>query len=198
MIFFKEFENNQSLLLDNDYPSFIKQSHLNETISDMTVLNENFLNIQENPKAEETNNYSIYYLKKQTTKWKSLNKNNIFPPAQKSIKENISKFQCVFFEEIKENLIKINNSFEIGEKLTKNKNIEDAEKQLCKIKRKRDSKNKNNKNKDDDNNELCDLIKEENYAGEKKKRGRKITTINNNRIDHNKYSQDNIIKKIKS
>ena len=191
---FKEFENYQSLFLDFEYPPLNKQCHLNETISDMPILNENLINIQE---AEDINNYYIYCLEKQTTKWKYLNKNNIFPPAQQSIKEDKSIYKCVSFEEIKENLITIKNSSEIGEKLTKNKNIEDAEKQLCKIKRKRDNINKNNKNKDD-NNEFCVLIEEENNVGEKKKRGRKITTIKQSRIDHNKYSQDNIIKKIKS
>ena len=160
----------------------------------MPILNENLINIQE---AEDINNYYIYCLEKQTTKWKYLNKNNIFPPEQQSIKKDKSIYKCVSFEEIKENLITIKNSSEIGEKLTKNKNIEDAEKQLFKIKRKRDNINKNNKNKDD-NNEFCVLIEEENNVGEKKKRGRKITTIKQSRIDHNKYSQDNIIKKIKS
>ena len=43
----------------------------------MPFLNENLINIQENPKAEDINNYYIYCLEKQTTKWKYLNKNNI-------------------------------------------------------------------------------------------------------------------------
>ena len=44
----------------------------------MPILNENLINIQENPKNEDINNFYIYCLEKQTTKWKSLNNNNIF------------------------------------------------------------------------------------------------------------------------
>ena len=126
---------------------------------------------------------SIYYLEKQKTKWETLKKSII-------INEDELKYKCTPLEEIKENFMRIKNTSEIGLKLTKNKFIDDAEKKLCKIKRNRDI--------EVENNEPCILIKNENEEGEKKKRGRKINITKKTKILHDKYSQDNIIKKIKA
>ena len=69
-------------------------------------------------------------------------------------------------------------------------------KKLCKIKRKREIEIEYEYS--DEKTVFYPYIKEEKEVGEKIKRGRKITIINKKRIEHNRYSEDNIIKKIKS
>ena len=186
----QDFDNYPLFLSNSEFPPLIDSYNSNEMINEMCNVNENIINIQENPKDE----YNIYYLEKQTTKWKSLNINNLFTQEQQSKKKDISKYNCIPFDEIKENLIAFTKNDEIGKKLNKNKIIEDAEKKLCNIKRKRDDVKKNK----EENNDISILIEEEKNAGEKKRRGRKIRTVKKTKIDHNKYSQDNIIKTIKS
>lgn len=183
------FSNDQYQLSD-EFPLY----NPNEIFSDLFIQDENIINIKESSKDDDMNIYFLYCKEKQTTKWTTLKKNNIFSNGQQSNKEDETKYNYIPLEEIKENLIKFTNSSEIGEKLIKNEIIEDIEKKLCKIKRKRDTENKN-----EENNGLYILIKEEDAdAGEKIKRGRKIKIIRQSKIEHNKYSQDNIIKKIKS
>ena len=194
-------DNYQSLFGNSPNPYiFFDQYQLNETVNDInpfSILNENLSinpneSISINPN-EDMNYKSLYFLEKQTTKWKTKD-NNIFYPKKEINNIDESGFNCVFLEEIIENFKKNKNLSGIWEKLVKNKKIEDAEKKLCKIKRKRDNEYENS----DENNELRALIKKENEAEEKVKRGRKIEIINKKRIEHNKYSEDNIIKKIKS
>ena len=172
-----------SLFLNSPNPYSIFEQ-FNENFNDInncSILNEN-ISYRDNPKFEDMNFNSIYYLEKQKTKWETLKKSII-------INEDELKYKCTPLEEIKENFMRIKNTSEIGLKLTKNKFIDDAEKKLCKIKRNRDI--------EVENNEPCILIKNENEEGEKKKRGRKINITKKTKILHDKYSQDNIIKKIK-
>ena len=178
---YKGFDNYQSLFFNSLNPYSILEQ--NETVNDInyfSILNEN-ISIQENPKIEDMNFNSIYHLENQKTKWETLQRNILF-------NEDKPKYKCTPLEEIKANLMKIQNTSGIGVKLTMNNIIEDAEKKLCKIKRKREIENK----------EPCILIKKENEEGEKTKRGRKIITKKKTKILHDKYSQDNIIKKIKA
>ena len=102
-------------------------------------------------------------------------------------KEDESNCNLVSLEEIKD--ILTNKQFsEICKKLIKNENIEEAEYRLTNKKRKREI-------------EPLVLITNEKETGDKiKKRGRKIEQGNQNqyRIEHNKNSEDNIIKKIKA
>ena len=180
---YKGFDNCQSLFFNSPNPySIFEQNEIVNDIDFFSILNEN-ISIQENPKIEieDMNFNSIYCLENKKTKWETLKKNILFS-------EDKPKYKCTPLEEIKTNLMKIQNTSGIGVKLTMNNIIEDAEKKLCKIKRKRDI----------ENNEPCILIKKENEEGEKTKRGRKIITIKKTKILHDKYSQDNIIKKIKA
>ena len=144
---------------------------------------------------EDMKLYSPYFLEKQSTKWETKD-NNIFWNKQDNNNVNESGFNCILFEEIKEKFRIIKNFSAIWDKFIKNKKIEDAEKKLCKIKRKREIEIENEYN--DENTVLYPFINEEKEVGEKKKRGRNIIIINKKRIKHNKYSEDNIIKKIKS
>ena len=190
---FTGLDNYQSIFGNSPNPYiFTDQYQLNETVNDInpfSILNES-LSINPN---EDMNYKSLYFLEDKTTKWKTKD-NNIFPPKLEINNIDESGFNCVFFEKIIEKFKNINNFSGIWEKLVKNKKIEDAETKLCKIKRKRDNKYENS----DNNNGLGVLIKKENEAEERIKRGRKIEIINKKRIEHNKYSEDNIIKKIKS
>ena len=126
-------------------------------------------------------------LEKQNTKWATLGNDNIF-------RNDESNLNCVFLEKIKQNLPKF-AEFPV-ERLINNKNIKDIEIKLCRGERKRDIVCKNKKK--ENNNELCIIIKKEKEAGEKIKRGRKIEKENKYRKEHNKYSENNIIIKIKS
>ena len=100
-------------------------------------------------------------------------------------------YKCFTFKEIKDCFN--NEKFKgIFEKFTKNKFIEEAEYKLCNRKKKRINEYENKKF----------LLSNNNIKGaeEKVKRGRKIKEENNNKYkgEHNKYSEDNIIKKIKA
>ena len=133
------------------------------------------------------NSYSISNLEKQNTKLETLKTSNYFSPEHN--KEDESNCKLVSFEEIKS--ILTNKQFsEICQKLIKNKNIEDNEYRLINKKRTRENK-------------PLVLFDNEKGTGDKiknGKRGRKIKEGNQNqyREEHNKNSEDNIIKKIKA
>ena len=194
---YTDLDNYQSIVPNSPNPyTFFEQYQFNEIANDInpfSILNLNE-NISMNPN-EDMKLYSPYFLEKQSTKWETKD-NNIFWNKQDNNNVNESGFNCILFEEIKEKFRKIKNFSGIWDKFIKNKKIEDAEKKLCKIKRKREIEIENEYN--DENTVLYPFINEEKEVGEKKKRGRNIIIINKKRIKHNKYSEDNIIKKIKS
>jgi hypothetical protein len=141
--------------------------------------------------------YDNLSLDEQDTKWKTLKENNILPPPNQlkldiDTKDESNK-NCFSLEEIKDIL----KNKQISEKLKKNKYISNVEYKLFNKKRIRENDNEE-KNEDDD---LSIIIENKEEDVKKSKRGRKIKdkdNINLNKIEHNKYSEDNIIKKIKT
>jgi len=185
---------NPLLLFNRDEKGLINDNFNNN----MMFLNDNNENTSlQNQKADlpTINNNENLCLDEQDTKWKTLKENNNFllPHAQAKPDIDIKdeNKNCFSLEEIKD-ILKNN---QICEKLKKNKIIEDAEYKLFNKKRKRENDNEE-KNEDDD---LSIENKDEDVK--KSKRGRKIKDKDNtnlNKIEHNKYSEDNIIKKIKT
>ena len=140
---------------------------------------------------------TIKCLDEQDTKWKTLKENNNFllPHAQAKPDIDIKdeNKNCFSLEEIKD-ILKNN---QICEKLKKNKIIEDAEYKLFNKKRKRENDNE----KKNENNDLNIIIEDKEEDVKKSKRGRRMNDEDNknkSKIEHNKYSEDNIIKKIKA
>ena len=159
--------------------------------NNMMSLNDNF-NFHQNPKVNfpTITYYDNLSLDEQDTKWKTLKENNILPPPNQLKLDidtkNESNKNCFSLEEIKDIL----KNKQISEKLKKNKYISNVEYKLFNKKRRRE--NDNEEENEDEN-------KEEDVK--KSKRGRKIKDKDNtnlNKIEHNKYSEDNIIKKIKT
>lgn len=189
-MFYNDLNNNISSF-DNS-PNLYSFSEQDQNIETFNYYSFPFLNdkldfIQDNQKPEyplPIINSKHVNLEKQNTKWTTLGNDNIFR----------NDHNCVLFKEIKQNLPKF-GEFPV-EKFIKNKIIEDIEIKLYEGERKRYFVYKNKKK--EDNNELCIIIKKEKEAGGKKKRGREIKRINKYRKEHNKYSENNIIIKIKS
>ena len=181
---------NPLLLFNRDEKGLINDNFNNN----MMLLNDNNENTSlQNQKADlpTINNNDNLCLDEQDTKWKTSKENNNFLLTHDQAKPDIdikdeSNKNCFSLEEIKD-ILKNN---QICEKLKKNKIIEDAEYKLFNKKRKRENDNEE-KNED---NDLNIIIK-------KTKRGRRINDEDNknkSKIEHNKYSEDNIIKKIKA
>ena len=183
-------DDNLSFCNSANLCSFSEQEHNNETFNDNSFpfLNENLLLIRDNQNPEYSTsiiNIKSNNCEKQPTKWATLVNDN-------NIKKEEYNYDCVLMEEIKQNLPKF-GEFPV-EKFIKNKKIQDLEIKLC---GKEWQKLFNNK-KIEYHNKFCILFKKEKDIGEKKKRGRKIETENKYRKEHNKYSENNIIIKIKS
>ena len=186
------FEHSPKLILNNEpyqYNEIINDnsnlSNIMEEIFKVNAIQES--QIDEYSSLMNNNNKKI---DEQTTKSLTLKTNNTIPFNQELNKEQELKYKCFTFNEIKD--ILNNKKFSgLSEKFKKNNIIEDTEYKLCNKKRKRVIENKNK--------ESLSLINNTEEAEEKNKRGRKITDNQNKyKREHNKYSEDNIIKKIKS
>ena len=188
---------NPLLLFNRDEKGLINDNFNNN----MMFLNDNNENTSlQNQKADlpTINNNENLCLDEQDTKWKTSKENNNFLPPSDQPKPDIdikdeSNKNCFSLEEIKD-ILKNN---QICEKLKKNKIIEDAEYKLFNKKRKRENDNEE-KNED---NDLNIIIENKEEDVKKTKRGRRMNDEDNknkSKIEHNKYSQDNIIKKIKA
>ena len=194
-------------VFDNNYASYYDENHFNPNLElDEASNNEIVINInpfsglneedsiQENQKPD----YGSFFIKsinassldKCKTNCETLKKNNYFPRKEEFNKECESNYNYNSFDEIY-NILKKHNFSELYNKIIRSKKIEDVEYKLCNKKRKR-------------KNESFVIIKTENEeAGDnniKIKRGRKVNQDNKeyNRIEHNKNTEDNIIKKIKA
>ena len=172
---------------------------INDTFNNNMMFLNDYFNFHQNPKVNfpTITYYDNLSLDEQDTKWKTLKENNILPPPNQLKLDidtkNESNKNCFSLEEIKD-ILKNN---QICEKLKKNKIIEDAEYKLFNKKRKRENDNEE-KNKD---NDLNIIIENKEEDVKKPKRGRRINDEDNknkSKIEHNKYSEDNIIKKIKA
>ena len=176
----------------DNYLNFIKfeEPEIND-INPFLDLNENAF-IQENQNLDNSS-YFISYCGSNSynynTNCETLKKSNFFSQKQEFNQEDESNYSYNSFEEIK-NILK--NKFpELCNKFFKSKNIKDAEYKLCNKKRKRE-------------NESSILFKNENEEtgdnNRKIKRGRKPNQDfkEHYRKEHNKNSEDNIIKKIKA
>ena len=200
--------NNSEVIFQNDYNYFTlnnKQCQYNEETNNdndyynYNSLNEDFqLNIQDSLKDDSWPFMDLKYsmlINEQTTKVGTLKNNNIlsFNPELNNEENNNnekSNFNFAFLEHIK-NFLKQNKKFsEICEKLRKNENIVEAEYKFCNIKRKKEI--------NFENNESFILIENKEKDNKIAKRGRKNKKQNKYKIKHNKYSGDNIIRKIKA
>ena len=159
-------------------------------INPFSALNEND-SIQENQKPDYSpfliKSDNVSSLNKCNTNCETLKKDNYFSRKKEFNQEYESNYNYNSFEEIY-NILEKHNFSDLCNKIFKSKNIEDAEYKLCNKKRKR-------------KNESFVIIRnEKEEAGNKNKRGRKVKQDNKEyyRIEHNKNSEDNIIKKIKS
>ena len=142
--------------------------------------------IQENQNQDNSsslnNSYIALSLDKHDTNSETLKKSN---NSSKGINQkDESNYNYMSLGEIREILQKYNFT-ELYNNIIGNENIKDAEYKLCNKKRKRDK------------DSFIFFKKEE---PDKIKRGRKIESNNKkyNREEHSKYSEDNIIKKIKA
>ena len=158
--------------------------------------NENIVDSLEEDKNFQANKVEIYLkssfsLNDKTTNYKTHEKEfnfekQISEPYPKNEASNDDKCVVNFYsvEQIKEILTK-NEKIKLFNKIfTKNNNIEAAENKLCNRKRKRKK-------------EELDLIEDNSKEEKKTKRGRK-TNKGKYYEEHNRMSDDNIIKKIKS
>ena len=191
-MFYISFDNNlTSFCYSSNLCSFSEQDdHNNETFNDNSfpILNENLLLILDNKNCEYSTsiiNIKSINCEKQPTKWSTLVNDN-------NIQNEEFNYDFVPIEEIKQNLPKF-GEFPV-EKLIENKKIQDLEIKLCGREMKKNFLFKSKKI--EDHNQFFILFKKEDE--EKKKRGRKIETENIYRKEHNKYSENNIIIKIKS
>lgn len=169
-----------------------------------SLMDKNYNFLKEN---KQKDNWAFNYFNSdfidnmQTTKMKTLNTNNFLSvePKLLNIEEddkdnnNVkdgSNYKSFTFQEIKDCFQKKGGDFtEISKKFLKTPNIENAEnKLLCNNKRKREISN--------ENKEFCQL-KINKEETKQKKRGRKIIGQKKSKVYHDKYSEDNIIKKIK-
>ena len=172
---------------------------INDTFNNNMMFLNDYFNFHQNQNANlpTITYYDNLSLDEQDTKWKTLKENNILPPPNQ-LKLDIdtkdeSNNNCFSLEEIKDIL----KNKQISEKLKKNKYISNVEYKLFNKKRRRKNDNEE-ENEDDD---LSIIIENKKEDVKKSKRGRKIKDKDNtnlNKIEHNKYSEDNIIKKIKT
>ena len=178
---------------ENDYPYFCGDN-INTLFNFEEIENkQSFDNIGlepnlciENQKLESSslikNSNSMSYLEKQNTKWQTLIN---FNSLKQGLNEEDEAYNTIFtFEKIKD-FFANKKLDKIYKKLISNKYIENIEYRLTYKKGKTET-----------------FTKEKQTGEEYKKRGRKIKQGNQNqyrrRKVHNKYSEDNIIKKIKS
>ena len=170
--------------LDNSYfdipPDSLLQNFSNTEINDKLInlfLNDNCKDNIINENKENYYSYLFISNEKSTTRWKTLNNNN--------------KSHCdyVLFEEIKEFFEKNKKFSCVGESFINGDKIKDIEYKLIHKKRKREKKKHNDV--------PCINIENKDEDIKKVKRGRKIKLDNPSRIEHTKYSDDNIIKNIK-
>ena len=166
----------------------------------------NSLNICNNTNNIETvndiyNDYyidSIYNFNNKEDDYPNFNGNKLNPSLEEKstgiktlFSNNKSNYNFVHFKDLT-CFFKENKKFsQIYEKFIKNKKTEYIENKLNSKKRKRDP------NPDIENNEPWVNYEKKNESKEKVKRGRKIRKDNPSKIEHNKFSEDNIIRKIK-
>ncbi len=196
------YESNYEGLNNSQYNlnSFYFRTQLNEIISENYEENyeQNIVLFEDNKDLNEHKNFQYFhplnFPNEKTTNYQTnkneidSGKNNIIINSQKkeaTVDDNCEKIENFYsFEEIKKILDKNVQSEKVLQKFQKNENnIHEAEKILCKKKRKRE----------ENIPKPTEEIKEEN----KTKRGRK-SQKNDSREEHNKMSSDNIIKNIKS
>lgn len=203
--------NNLEAIFQNDYAYFClnnKQCQYNEEMNNdndyykNNSLNEDFkFNIQDSQKDElwsfMDSRYNLLLNEQTTTKFGTSKNNNILSFNQElNIEENNnnekSYYNFAFYKDTKKFLKKNKKFAEICEKFRKNENIVDAEKKFCNRKRQIET--------NDESNESLDLIENKEKDEKSVKRGRKIKKEKQNKykIKHNKYSGDNIIRKIKA
>ena len=161
--------------IDLDSLNSINNIYIESDINDDSLINNNNLNNKED-------DYLIFT-------GKTLNP---FPEEKSTtlVSKNKSDYNFTHFTDLKY-FFKENKKFsQIYEKLKENKKIDDIENKLL---------NKKKKKKDSDNGNSEPWINKEkdNESKEKVKRGRKITKNNPLRIEHDRFSEDNIIRKIK-
>ena len=188
----KQCQYNEETNNDNDY---YKNNSFNEDFK---------FNIQDSQKDESwsfmDSRYNLFLNEQTTTKFGTSKNNNILSFKQElNIEENNnnekSNYNFTFYKDIKKFLKKNKKFAEICEKFKKNENIVDAEKKFCNKKRQIDINYENN-----ENNESFVLIENKEKDEKNVKRGRKIKKEKQNKykVKHNKYSGDNIIRKIKA
>ena len=178
----ESYQYNETIINDNSYCSNL-----------MEIFKYNAIQERENDEFSSFKNNNNKKLDEQATNTLTLKTNNTIPNNQElNKKQDLNKeqenYKYVTCKEIQDTLNNGKFSGLIG-KFKKNHIIENAEYKLSNKKRKRVNENKN---KDD----LSFIINIE----EKNKRGRKIKedNQNKNKKNHNKFSEDNIIKKIKA
>ena len=202
-----------SYFSDNKYLSFIDNdiNYLNlEEIQNNETINP-FLDLQEKNFIQESLNpynssyfiepKSCYSVSKYNTNNETLKISNIYSQKKEFNKENESSYNFISFQEIK-NILKKHKFTKLYDNFIKNQIIELAEYKLLNKKRKSNNivnaeYKLSNKKSERENKSFIFFKKEE--AGDKIKRGRKTQLDKENyREEHNKNSEDNIIKKIKA
>ena len=199
-----------SYFYENKYLSFI-DNYINYINCEEIQNIETFLDLPENDFIQERLNpynssYFIdskycYSVSKYNTNCETLNKNINYSQNNEFYKEDESICSFISFQEIK-NIFNKHKFTELYDNFIKNHIIEVAEYKLYNKKRKsniiEDAKYTFcNKKRERENESFIFFKKEE--AGDKIKRGRKAKLNKENyRAEHNKNSEDNIIKKIKA
>ena len=181
------FDYSLNLYLENE--PYLYNETINDKYNLLQILKDNDIQEIQNEQNSSFMNNNIN-LDEQTTKTQTVKKVNTLSNIELN-KEYEYNYKCFTFKEIK-NVLDNAKFTGIFEKLKKNDIIEKAEYRLCNKKRKRVNEYENKEPLFSNNNN------EE--AEEKVKRGRKIIKEDNNKYkkEHNKYSEDNIIKKIKA
>ena len=165
--------------LNFDFDSSNLNNDINQDNNNIYTVNELYDSQDDNHQIFNGNITNLFYEEK-STEWKTFLVNNKY------------NYNFSIFDELEKFFKEHKKLSEFSENLIKNKKIKDIENKLMKNKKKGDIGNKNN-----EKNEILVNLKRKYESKEKIKRGRKIKLENPYRIEHNKFSEDNIIRKIK-